>query len=139
MLNELNFINLLSDPFLDVEDNDLFCKEVFSLLDTKENKVQVQGNDYQENIQKSIRLLKETIVNLDVTAQEGRLLLFRENEIEAVLMNMKEVFNELDKILELTKFSIGYGDFILVAEDFEFGLCIERTEYFYEFTKWGLQ
>ncbi len=27
----------------------------------------------------------------------------------------------------------GYGDFILVSEVFHFGLCIERTEYYYEF------
>ncbi|VXB69986.1 conserved hypothetical protein [Bacillus sp. 349Y] len=40
--------------------------------------------------------------------------------------------------MELTKFSIGYGDFILVGEDFNFGLCIERAEYFYEVSVWGL-
>lgn len=138
LVKELNFVNLPSEPFLDAEENDLFCKKVFSLLDTKENKIKLQGNDYQENIRKSIQLLKEMIENLDVTTQEGRLLFFREDEIEAVLINVKEVFNELDQILELTKFSTGYGDFILVAEDFEFGLCVERTEYFYEVTEWGL-
>ncbi|WP_418910359.1 YxiF family protein [Bacillus safensis] len=27
---------------------------------------------------------------------------------------------------------------MLVTEDLHFGLCIERTEYFYELSTWGL-
>ncbi|WLD93037.1 hypothetical protein [Alkalihalobacillus sp. AL-G] len=138
LIKGLNFMNLTEDPFLDIEDNDLFCKKVFSLLNTKKNKIQLQGNDYKDNIQKSIQLLNETFDNIEVTRNKGRLLFFRENEIEAVLINVNEVFSNLDKVLELTKFSVGYGDFILVAEDFYFGLCIERTEYYYEFSVWGL-
>lgn len=138
LIKELNFMNLPEEPFLDIEDNDLFCKKVFSLLNTKKNKIQLQGDDYKENIQKSIQLLNETIDNTKVPQKKGRLLFFRENEIEAVLINVNEVFSHLDKVFELTKFSVGYGDFILVTEDFNFGLCIERTEYFYEFSVWGL-
>ncbi len=55
-----------------------------------------------------------------------------------MLVNVNEVFSHLNKIIELTKFSVRYGDFILIAEDFNFGLCIERTEYFYELSVWGL-
>lgn len=83
-------------------------------------------------------MLNATIDNIKVIPKKGRLLFFRENEIEAMLINVNEVFSHLDNILKLTKFSVGYGDFILVAEDLNFGLCIERTEYFYEFSVWGL-
>ncbi|MDQ0233401.1 hypothetical protein J2S19_004748 [Metabacillus malikii] len=107
-------------------------------LHTKENKIQLQGDSYKEHIQKSIQLLNDTIDNIEVIPKQGRLLFFRENEIEAVLVNVNEVFSHLNEIIELTKFSVGYGDFILVAEDFNFGLCIERTEYFYELSVWGL-
>jgi hypothetical protein len=138
LIKELNFMNLTEEPFLDNEDNDLFCKNVFSLLNTRKNKIPLQGDSYKEHIQKSIQLLNETIDNIEVIPKQGRLLFFRENEIEAVLVNVNEVFSRLNKILELTKFSVGYGDFILVAEDFNFGLCIERTEYFYELSVWGL-
>lgn len=131
-------MNFTEEPFLDIKDNDLFCKKVFSILNTKENNVQLQGDDYKERIQKSIQLINDTIDNIKVIPKKGRLLFFRENEIEAVLINVSEVFSNLDKVLELTKFSVGYGDFILVAEDFDYGLCIERTEYFYEFSVWGL-
>lgn len=138
LVKEINFMNLTEELFLDIEDNDLFCKNVFSLLNTRENKIQLQGDSYKEHIQKSIQLLNETIDNIEVTPKQGRLLFFRENEIEAVLVNVNEVFSHLNKIIELTKFSVGYGDFILVGEDFNFGLCIERTEYFYELSVWGL-
>ncbi|WP_240949826.1 hypothetical protein [Psychrobacillus sp. BL-248-WT-3] len=138
LLKEINFMNLSEEPFLNIEDNDLFCKNVFSLLNRKENKIQLQGESYKEHIQKSIQLLNDTIDNMEVIPKQGRLLFFRENEIEAVLVNVNEVFSHLNKMIELTKFSVGYGDFILVAEDFNFGLCIERTEYFYELNVWGL-
>lgn len=138
LIKELNFMNFTEEPFLDIKDNELFCKKVFSILNTKENKVQLQGDDYKERIQKSIQLINDTIDKIKVIPKKGRLLFFRETEIEAVLINISEVFNNLDKILELTKFSVGYGDFILVAEDFDYGLCIERTEYFHEFSVWGL-
>lgn len=138
LVKEINFMNLTEEPFLDIEANDLFCKNVFSLLNTKENKIQLQGDSYKEHIQKSIQSLNDTIDNIEVIPKQGRLLFFRENEIEAVLVNVYEVFSHLNKIIELTKFSVGYGDFILVAEDFNFGLCIERTEYFYELSVWEL-
>lgn len=138
LVKEINFMNLTEEPFLDIEDNDLFCKNVFSLIHTRENKIQLQGDSYNEHIQKSIQLLNDTIDNIEVIPKQGRLLFFREYEIEAVLVNVHEVFSHLNEIIELTKFSVGYGDFILVAEDFNFGLCIERTEYFYELSVWGL-
>lgn len=138
LLKEINFMNLTEEPFLDIEDNDLFCKNVFSLLNTKENKIQLQGNSYKEHIKKSIQLLNDIVDNIEETPKQGRLLFFRENEIEAVLVYVNEVFSNLNEIIELTKFSIGYGDFILVAENFNFGLSVERTEYFYELSVWGL-
>jgi hypothetical protein len=138
LVKELNVMNLKEEPFLDIEDNDLFCKKAFSLLNTWENKIQLQGDSYKELIQKSIQLLNETMDNIKVIPKQGRLLFFRENEIEAVLVNVNEVFCHLNKIIELTMFSNGYGYFILVGEGFNFGVCIERTEYFYELSVWGL-
>ncbi|WP_456266020.1 MULTISPECIES: YxiF family protein [unclassified Bacillus (in: firmicutes)] len=52
-------------------------------------------------------------------------------------VNVNEVFIHLNCLLEQTKFLSGYGHFILAAEDFRFGLCNERTEYFYELIIWG--
>jgi len=138
LIKELTFFNLTDDSFLDIEDNDLFCKKVFLLLDTKNNKIEVPGDGYKDNNQKSMQLLYETIENIEEAPKKGRLLIFREYEIEAVLINVNEVFSHLENVLELTKFSTGYGDFILVGEELDFGLCIERTEYYYQFSLWGL-
>ncbi|MEF7566119.1 hypothetical protein V4V35_24305 [Bacillus infantis] len=138
LIKEINFMDLKKEPFLDIENNDVFCKKAFSLLNTSGNKIQLQGDNVEEHIQKSIQLLKKIIDRIEVIPKQGRLLFFRENEIEAVLVNVDEVFGHLNKIVELTRFSAGYGDFILVAEDFNFGLCIERAEYFYELSVWGL-
>lgn len=138
LVKEIDFIKHAEEPFLNIEDNNLFCKNVYSILNKRENKIKLQGDSYKEHIQNSIQLLNDTIDKIKVTPKQGRLLIFRETEIEAVLVDIVEVLSHLNKIIELTKFSVGYGDFILVAEDFNFGLCIERTEYFYEFSVWGL-
>ncbi|PRO39917.1 hypothetical protein C6W18_17740 [Bacillus sp. LLTC93] len=83
-------------------------------------------------------MLKELAKNAEHYPQVARIMFFREHEIEALLVNVNEVFSHLIQILEHTKFSSGYGDFMLVTEDFHFGLCIERTEYFYELSTWRL-
>lgn len=138
LLKEITFMNLLEEPFLGIEENDLFCENVFSLLNERVNKTQIQGDTYKEHIRKSMELLSVIIDNVEEPPKQGRLLIFRESEIEAILVNVDQVFSHLNKVMELTKFSVGYGDFILVAEDFSFGLCIERTEYYYELSIWGL-
>lgn len=138
LMNELSYMTLLENALLDIEENQLFCQKVFTFLQSREDKIQIHGNYYREHIEKSEQVLKEMVKKVKVTPEQGRLLFFREYEIEALLVNVHEVFSHLNEILEQTKFSSGYGDFILVAEDFHFGLCIERTEYYYELSIWGV-
>ncbi|PSB69929.1 hypothetical protein C6345_12735 [Bacillus sp. LNXM12-2] len=138
LMNELSYMTLPENPFLDIEENQLYCQKVFTFLQSREDKIQIHGNHYREHIEKSTHMLKEMVSQVKVTPTQGRLIFFREHEIEAVLLNLNEVFSHLNQLLEQTKFLSGYGDFILVAEDFCFGLCIERTEYYYEFSTWGL-
>src|SRR5690606_33636924 len=95
LIKELDFLSLEEERFLGFEDNDIFCKKVFSLLNTKKNKIQLQGDNHRDNILKSVRLLIETIDNTEVIPKKGRLLFFRENEIEAELINVNEVFSHL--------------------------------------------
>ncbi|WP_353854459.1 hypothetical protein [Bacillus sp. Bos-x628] len=126
------------NPFLDIEENQLFCQKVFTFLHSKEHKIQIHGDNYREHIEKSSQMLKEIVSRVKVTPKQGRQIFFREHEIEALLLSVNECFTLLNQLLEQTKFSSEYGDFILVAEDFHFGLCIERPEYFYELSTWGL-
>ncbi|MEE3678736.1 hypothetical protein V2J31_14055 [Bacillus safensis] len=138
LMNELSYMTLPEHPFLDIEENQLFCQKVFAFLYARENKIQIHGDNYREHIKKSTQMLKELVKNAERYPKEARIMFFREHEIEALLVNVNEVFSHLSQLLEQTKFSIGYGDFMLVTEDLHFGLCIERTEYFYELSTWGL-
>lgn len=45
-----------------------------------------------------------------------------------------ERFNNLEEISIISTFLNGAEDFVLVGDDLEFGVCIERTEYHYEFS-----
>ncbi len=138
LINELSYMTLPENALLDIEENQLFCQKVFTFLQSREDKIQIHGDGYREHIEKSEQMLKEMVKKVKVVLKQGRLLFFRDHEIEAVLVNIDEVFSHLNQLLEQTKFSSGYGDLILIAEDFHFGLCIERTEYFYELSIWGL-
>ena len=59
-------------------------------------------------------------------------------KIEAVKLNIGEVFENLEALSTISKFLTGYADFVLVGDDLEFGIVIERTEYHYEFSMWGV-
>ena len=138
LIKVLSFMHVDASCFLDSCANEVFCKTVFSVLDTKEHKIQIHGANHNECMQTSMRLIHDTLRGMGVTSTYGRLLFFRDNEIEAVRVPIDGVCRNVAALFDITKFSIGLGDFILVAEDFRFGLCIERTEYFYECSVWGL-
>ena len=52
-------MSLTNEPFLNIDDNDMFCKNVFSLLSKRKNKAQLEGDAYQDHNQRSIHLLNE--------------------------------------------------------------------------------
>ncbi|WP_433960739.1 YxiF family protein [Bacillus zhangzhouensis] len=91
----------------------MFCQKVFTFLHSREHKIQIHGDNYREHIIKSTQMLKEIVSRVKLTPKQGRLIFFREHEIEAILVNENECFTHLNQLLEQTKFSSGYGDFIL--------------------------
>src|SRR5690625_5348979 len=101
-------------------------------MNTIKNKVSIKEENYMGNIKTSIQLIEKTLRNSNLHNNSGRVLFFRDEEIEAVQLNINELYNHLNKILDITKFTIGYADFILVSDSLDFGICIERTEYQYE-------
>ncbi|MTH55007.1 hypothetical protein GKZ89_16510 [Bacillus mangrovi] len=136
LIKQLDSIHFTEEPFLDMDQNDIFCKKVFALLEQKQDKMQIHGEDYQENINKSISILKSKLTDIDDKPPSARLFFFRENEIEAILVSWNEIVNNLNRLLEISNFSNGYADFILVTDRLDFGICIERTEHFYEYSLW---
>lgn len=140
LIKELsNFISINNESLLEINTNDLFCKKVFEKLSTLKSEVSLKGEDYKENIQNSIKLLEKTLKNSSLRNNRGWVLFFRDEEIEAVKLNINELYNHLTKILEITKFTVGFADFILVSDELDFGICIERTEYQYEMYSWGTE
>lgn len=139
LIKELaKIISVTNNSLLDIEENDLFCKAVFKLLTTREYQISIKEQDYRKNIQASIKLLKNTFEQEEFGNKKARLLFFRDEEIEAVQLSIKELSDALEEILNITKFATGYADFMLVTDDMNFGICIERTEYQYEFYHWGI-
>lgn len=139
LINELsNIVTISMESFIDAESNDLFCKELYSKLE-KNSDIKIFGDtDYKENRKLSIALLKETIKSIKFPVNQGRLFFSRGGKIEAVKLNITEVFNNLEEVSAISRFLTGHADFVLVGDDLEFGVCIETTEYHYEFSMWGV-
>ncbi|UZQ51680.1 group-specific protein [Clostridium kluyveri] len=133
-----NYIDVSIDSFVEISKNDTFCKDVFQKLSTIQNKYIIQGENYKQNIELSkahlIKLGKEICFDRDL----AQVFFYGDHEIESLMLNIHDVLTNLDIILEKSGFSSGHGDFVLVSDDLSFGICIERTEYFYEFSTWGL-
>ena len=139
LINELsNIITVSMDSFMDAESNDLLCKELFNKLEQNSNIKNFGSTDYKENGKLSIALLKETAKSIKFPVNQGRLFFSRGGKIEAVKLNISEVFDNLEELSTISRFLTGYADFVLVGDDLDFGLCIERTEYYYEFSMWGI-
>ena len=98
-------------------------------------KQRIGDTDYKKDAELSIELLNGIKDNINFGDKKARLLLSN----EAVKVNINEVFENLNIILERTRFLNGRGDFILVEDNLSFGICIERTEYYYEFCMWGIE
>ncbi|PEY32975.1 hypothetical protein CN354_20025 [Bacillus cereus] len=139
LINKVSkFIPISIDSFMDRETNSIFCKELFSKLDNLSDRTIFGNMNYEENRKLSLELLEKVAKIIQFPANQGRLFFFREHGIEAVKLDINEIFDNLEEISIITNFLNGYGDFILVGDDLEFGVCIERTEYHYEFSMWGV-
>lgn len=141
LIKELSrYVKVSLDSFIeDIEENDAFCKRVFNKLNSIQNKTIIKGNDLNENIELAKERLKRIMENTNFNGDSIRVFFYRELEIEAVKLNVNEVGTNIDKILDIISFSSGFGDFILVGENLKLGICIERTEYYYELCSWGLE
>lgn len=108
----------------------------FDKLDAFENKDMLQGKDFKENVELAKERLTKVIKEISFNNKFVRILFYGEMEIEVVKLNVQEIINNMDKILEMTRFLDGYGDFILVDENLTLGVCIEKDEYNYEVSLW---
>lgn len=139
MIKELSdLVTVSMESFMEIDTNDLFCKNVFKAIRSLQIKESIKGDDYKENIKNSVILLKNIFEKRHFKNDDkARLFFFREQEIEAVELYLNELVQKLDEILVISKFESGFGDFMLVDDKLDSGICIERTEYQYELYLWG--
>lgn len=123
---------------MEPESNDLFCKDLFNTLTQTSNIKNFGSTNYEENRRLSIVLLKETAKTIKFSVDQGRLFFSKGGKFEAVKLNIGEVFENLEELSTISRFLTGYADFVLAGDDLEFGIVIERTEYHYEFSMWGV-
>jgi len=139
LIKELsNTFGVLYEELLIPSENDIFCKKAYEVMDVLASKDKVGDTDDLKNK----RLSRACLIALSKSAifpkEKARLFIFTGAKIEAVLVGIDEVFDNMDAVLEKTGFSSGRGDFMLIDDDFEFGVCIERKEHYYEVCKWGI-
>lgn len=136
LIKELNqYINVSYDELLSQEENIVFRKKVFDKIDSLTEKRKIGNEDYKKNREISINLLNNMKNNINFKDKKARLLI----STECVKVSIDEIFENLNIILEKTNFLNGRGDFILVDECLNYGICILRTEYYYEFCMWGIE
>jgi len=136
LIKELNqYIKVSYDELLSQEENIIFRKKVFDKIDSLTEKQKIGNEDYKKNREISINLLNNMKNNIDFKEKKARLLISN----ECVKVSVDEIFRNLNIVLEKTDFLNGRGDFILVDDGLNYGICILRTEYYYEFCMWGIE
>lgn len=136
LIKELNqYIKVSYDELLSQEEKTVFRKKVFNKIDSLTEKQRIGDEDYKKNREISINLLNHMKDNINFKNKKARLLISN----ECVKVSIYEVFENLNFILEKTDFLNGRGDFILVDDGLDYGICILRTEYYYELYMWGIE
>lgn len=123
--------------FIPQEENDIFCKKVF-LKVLLEKQLEIKECNFEANVLKSKQILEQVDKNNKVFVRPSRLLVSNGFEVEAVSINAIEVLKDIELACEISGFNKGMFDFMLVADDLSYGVCIERGEYSFIQVFWGV-
>jgi hypothetical protein len=132
------YINITNESFLAQEDNRAFCTKVRERFNSEVPLKNIGGANYQENVTLSSVALNEIIQDIGLINCKAFLFIDNEYEVEAVRVNIIDVFNNISEILEKIGFFSMCNDFMLVGDNLDFGICVIRNEYFYEVYRWGI-
>ena len=136
LIKELaQYIEVSYDELLSPEENIVFRKKVFDKINSLTEKQKIGNEDYKKNREISINVLNNIKNNINFKDKKARLLI----STECVKVSIIEIFENINIILKKTDFLNGRGDFILVDDGLNYGICILRTEYYYEFCMWGIE
>jgi hypothetical protein len=140
--NRRSKINKMMDKFsvgdfLSQKENDFFCKKIYSKL-SMINQVEINECSLEANILKSKQIIEQVKIHDKLLEKKARFLVSTSFEVEAVSVNPVDIINNVEFASEVCGFNDGMFDFMLVAEDLSYGVCIERGEYAFYKLFWGL-
>lgn len=123
--------------FMPQEDNDVFCKKVFSKV-LLENQIEINESSFEANVLRSKQILKQVDINNKILLKPSRFLISNGFEVEAVNVNAVAVIKDIELACEISGFNKGVFDFMLIADNMSYGICIERGEYSFNQVFWGI-
>jgi hypothetical protein len=131
-------VNITDASFLEPEDNDEFCKDVFKKINSMNNRIRFGSDNLKKNMELSVSILLNIDNKEELLKKNIRILFYRQIEIEAVKIDGREIFGKLQYLLDKSRFSDIFVDFVIVSDDLSTGICIERNEYCCEYISWGI-
>jgi hypothetical protein len=140
MINKMEdkCINLTLASFLDIDYSielieQLFIKIDRDIMDKEEFK-------FEHSAETVIKRISKIKPRLSPELLEIKVILFNQNfrETGAITLKIVDAFKDINWIVDLTGYSTGRMDFIIIEPNLSFGICVERWEYQDTFINWGL-
>lgn len=133
-----NNIEITLDSFLDVQFGVGFLKELFIKIDKQiVDKLEI---NFEHSKDVAIQFLSELKLKMPFNVLNKKVILFHKNHLDTgpIILDLEDVFADIDWIVDFSGYTIGAFDFIVVEPDLSYGVCIERWEYKDTYVLWGL-
>lgn len=125
-------ISVTTEDFISIEETINLTEEVYKRLDATPNQSKIE-KEYQTSRDSLLALKEKTRMFFD----KDVVLLHRlDRESGAVVMSLHCFWFNLDYLLDFIGFRDGYRDLVAVDKNLEFGICIERHEYYNNLALW---
>jgi hypothetical protein len=131
-------IHLTLDSFLEPQYSRDLLGNLYTEIDNLgENK---EGFKFEHSNVKAVKGLDLLYKKIPKQLQEKEVILFHLNYLDtgAIILRFKDIFRDINWIVNFSGYSNGAFDFVVFEPTFIFGICIERFEYWDTFTNWGL-
>ncbi|MBH0174220.1 hypothetical protein IHV09_11650 [Fictibacillus sp. 23RED33] len=133
---ETKSISLSLDSFLDIQSSKFLLESLFVKINKlKEDKLEIKFEHSHETAIKHISDFKSRM-----PFKDKNVILFHQTYLEtgAIIVDIGNVFKEINWMISFSGYSQEEFDFIIVEPKLEYGICIEILEYQDTFTIWGL-
>ncbi|PMB03043.1 hypothetical protein CEN49_24280 [Fischerella thermalis CCMEE 5273] len=120
--------------FLSIGATKIISKKVYKIIDDSSYKKRL-SKDYNESLSVLIEMKKK---HSYLSTKKGILFHYKLIDLGALIITCNNFLDNIDELLAYTKFKSEQSDFILIGVNLEYGICIERYEYYNEFVCWGL-